>query len=258
MISEALANNLIGIIMMSVIGLSIGNYATSLVYRIPRNLKIANDPPYCECERRVYLEVRDNFPFFSWLINRRSCRFCGIPIPGLYAMVELACGVAFVAGFFVFGVGEELILALGIAVFLIVVAAMQYAEGRLYAQVVVIAVGFGAIRRTLLDDAVFPFIQSGYLAMMAALIVWGGMMLARRRKLPLPGFVIMMGVGGLILGARLLPALFIGSAVWGLIYALIWSRVDPRMRRSAATIGVTTAILLLLYWPALAGFLPKL
>ena len=110
---------LCGSILMFMLGIAAGNYVTSIIYRLPRGLVIANDPPYCECDKRMYLSKRDLFPFFSWFLNKGQCRFCDIKIPVTYTIVEFLCGFLFVANWITYGMGEELILVLAIdAVFI--------------------------------------------------------------------------------------------------------------------------------------------
>lgn len=237
-----------GIILMTVLGLSIGNYATSIVYRLPRGLKIANDPPYCECERRMYLQVRDNFPFFSWLLSRGKCRWCDIRIPGLYAMVELACAVLFVTGLWRFGLGDELIIILSLGVFLITQFALYYNERRLYTIIVLVVAGFGAMYRILLDDTVFSFVRGAFMAMMCGVAVWQAHRLfsGRKEKEPLPDYAVLLAVAGGCVGQKALLPLCALSLVMWLVLQLPLVR-DKNLKDSSACLAISLAILILLY-----------
>lgn len=248
MISPENAQFFSGIIMMVVLGLSIGNYATSIVYRLPRGLKIANEPPYCECERRMYLQVRDNFPFFSWLIARGKCRWCDIRIPALYAMVELSCGALFVSAFWHFGVGDELILVLALGVFLITQFALYYCEHRLYTIIVILVAGFGAMYRILLDDTVFGFIRGGFLGMMCGIALWQVRQLISKKKTSLPDYAILLGVAGGCVGKPALLALLLFSfALWLLLQ--LPGRRDKNLATASACLAISLSALILLYAP---------
>ncbi len=259
MISSELADLIIGIIIMSVLGLSIGNYATSIVYRLPRGLKIANDPPYCECDRRMYLQVRDNFPFFSWLMSRGKCRWCDIRIPGLYAMVELACGILFVTGLWRFGVGDELIIILALGVFLITQFALYYNERRLYTIIVLIIAGFGAMYRILLDDTVFEFIRGGFLGLFCGIVLWRLSVLRKKEKGSLPDYAILLGVAGGCIGPSAIPVLLGVSLLLWLAVKLLLGRRDTHLAGAASCLAISLAMLTLLYYPGLpaqaAGFI---
>ncbi len=238
-----------GIILMTVLGLSIGNYATSIVYRLPRGLKIANEPPYCECERRMYLQVRDNFPFFSWLMSRGKCRWCDIRIPGLYAMVELACGLLFVTGLWRFGLGDALILVLALGVFLITQFALYYCERRLYTIIVLVLCGFGAMYRILLDGTVFGFFRGALMALVLSAIVWRlGVWIKKSKETKLPDYVVLFAVAGGCTGAGgTLSLLAVSMVAWAAVRLVAIK--DQHLEASAVCFAISLATLILLYYP---------
>lgn len=248
MLMSEMGELLSGIILMTVLGLSIGNYATSIVYRLPRGLKIANDPPYCECERRMYLQVRDNFPFFSWLMSRGKCRWCDIRIPGLYAMVELACAVLFVTALWRFGLGDALILVLALGVFLITQFALYYNEQRLYTIMVLVIAGFGAMYRILTDDTVFEFIRGAFLAMFFAMLLWRLTRALKREKTPLPDYVVLFAVAGGCVGKSGILPLAVLSLVLFAVTRLAAAR-DKNLLGAAACLAISLATLAVLYVP---------
>ncbi len=242
-----------GLILMVVLGLSIGNYATSIVYRLPRGLKIANDPPYCECERRMYLQVRDNFPFFSWLLSRGKCRWCDIRIPGLYAMVELACAFLFVTGLWRFGLGDELILILALGVFLITQFALYYNEHRLYTIMVLVVAGFGAMYRILMDDTVFGFVRGGVLSLALGIALWQVLRLLKKAGKKLPDFVVLFAVAGGCVGAGATLSLAALSLIL-VAAARLLTFGDKNLKVAAPCLAISLAMLVLLYIPDILSF----
>ena len=248
MVPETPVEILCGSIVMFILGLAAGNYATSIVYRLPKGLRIANDPPYCECEKRIYLQMRDMFPFFSWLWNRRKCRFCGVSVQGLYAWVELGCGVLFIAGLLVYGISEQLILVLGLGVFLITLVALYVAQQCLYTLIVVLVVMFGALYRTLLDGSVYPFIKGGYLGLMTGIAVWGALCLVRRSRQPFPALAIMLAIGGLCVGISALGHFLLLTLLLWSVMRLAGAAVASLLT-SADIIAPSLAMLLLVFRP---------
>lgn len=160
------------IIILFVVGTAIGNYATSLVYRLPRHLKIAYDPPYCD-SCRTYLTTRDMFPFFSWILARGKCRTCGAKVPGLYTVIEFLCAVFLIAGMFQFGLSEKMLLVAAIGIFWLVTVSILFSAGIFATHAVILTAAATLIYRAVEDHSIFPAIRSGYLGLMAGLAVWG-------------------------------------------------------------------------------------
>jgi len=81
------------IAIITVLGLILGSFATALIYRIPRDLPwrgaTRSACPHC----KHVLSPRDLIPFFSWLVMRGKCRYCGAKIAWVYPLAEL--GVVF-------------------------------------------------------------------------------------------------------------------------------------------------------------------
>ncbi|MCX7925032.1 MAG: prepilin peptidase [Fimbriimonadales bacterium] len=69
-------------------GAAVGSFLNVLIYRLPRNLSIAFPPSHCPaCGHR--LGVRDLVPLLSYLAQGGKCRYCRVPIPVRYFLVEL-------------------------------------------------------------------------------------------------------------------------------------------------------------------------
>ncbi len=234
-----------GVAFMFFLGISAGNYATSLVYRLPRGLKIANDPPYCECSRQMYLGVRDLFPFFSWLANKGQCRFCDIRIPAIYTVIEFLSGFLFVQTWLTYGIGEKFILILAIDIFLMIQAAIYFDHKKLTNIVLVAIVACSAVYRTLLDGTIFGFVQSGYLALMLAIIIWGVEMALNRKKMPFPDYAIFFFIGAMALPKYELVAYFIIAFIVALIcYGL--KCISPKFKDAAWMFGITASVMMAL------------
>ncbi len=241
MISAELAELLIGLILMTMVGLAIGNYATSIIYRLPRSLKIANDPPYCD-DCRAYLSPRDLFPFFSWVFNKGKCRFCGVHISGQHAVVELSAVLLFNLTYFYVGLGDSMITIIVLGMFLIILCAIAVEQGRIYTEIFSVTIAAGAVYRTLMDATIFIFIQGAYLALMIGIIVWGVDCLCQRKKIPFPEYALAISLGGLIVGKDALG----DYVLWLLPLALIIMLI-PIIRTKAILIACAIASMLVIY-----------
>src|ERR1700733_4243052 len=108
---------LCGIIWAIALGFAAGNYACSLVHRLPRGRLILDKKPYCgSCG--TLLQVRDLFPVVSALLLRHRCRYCGAPFPVSHTWTELLVGLLFVLTFLEHSFSEQFLLITAIGVFL--------------------------------------------------------------------------------------------------------------------------------------------
>ena len=86
------AEILLGLIIF-IFGSCIFSFLNVLIYRIPRNEGVVRGYSHCtSCGHRLY--GRDMLPVLSWLFLKGKCRYCGSPVSGRYALVELMGGVA--------------------------------------------------------------------------------------------------------------------------------------------------------------------
>jgi leader peptidase (prepilin peptidase) / N-methyltransferase len=78
------------------IGASIGSFLTVVRYRVPQGKSLVTPGSHCDACLRP-LRAVENIPVVSWLIQRGRCRTCEAKVPGVYPIIEAACGLA-VAG----------------------------------------------------------------------------------------------------------------------------------------------------------------
>lgn len=160
---------LIGVIFMLVIGPAIGNYACSVVYRLPRGKTPFERHPYCgHCN--ADLKPIDLFPILSWFSTRGKCRYCAGAIPGIYTVIELVCGAVFIAYFLAFGMGELFLLYAAYAVFVIITAAIQWQQGWIAATIYSYAIACIMLIRTFSESTIHGVIQSGFVMLILAII----------------------------------------------------------------------------------------
>ena len=158
-----------GIIFMAVIGPAVGNYACSVIYRLPRGQTPFERHPYCgHCG--ADLKPIDLFPILSWCATRGHCRYCGGAIPGIYTLVELACGAAFIAYFVAFGVSEVFLLAAAYAVFVVILAGIQWQQGFIAATVYSYAYLAVALLRSMMEGTIYGWLTNSFLVLVGCLL----------------------------------------------------------------------------------------
>jgi leader peptidase (prepilin peptidase) / N-methyltransferase len=70
-----------------VLGLIMGSYATAIVARMPKNLLLKKEDPYC-ATCHTHLHRRDLYTCFSYILNKGRCRFCKTKIPLVIFLTE--------------------------------------------------------------------------------------------------------------------------------------------------------------------------
>ena len=102
----------LGELIAFVYGTVVGSFLNVCIWRLPRDESLMRPGSHCpSCDR--LLRAWDLVPLFSFLVQRRKCRYCGEPISWRYFGVELLTGLYFVAIYYAFGWGiDSLVYAL--------------------------------------------------------------------------------------------------------------------------------------------------
>jgi prepilin signal peptidase PulO-like enzyme (type II secretory pathway) len=162
---------LIGIIFMLVIGPAVGNYACSVVYRLPRGKTPFERHPFCgHCN--ADLKPIDLFPIISWLMTRGKCRYCAGPIPAIYTVIEILCGVIFVAYFLHFGMSELFLIYAAYATFVVILAAIHWQQGWISSTIYSYAFAMIMLARTLTEHTIYGVIQSSVVMLLLVLALY--------------------------------------------------------------------------------------
>lgn len=195
---------LCGIIWAIALGFAAGNYACSLVHRLPRGRLILDKKPYCgNCG--TLLQVQDLFPVVSALMLRHRCRYCHQPYPVSHTWTEILVGLLFVMAFLQHNFTEQFLLITIIGIFLITLAAIHANEGIIMGKIVVCIMISGMMYRILQDGTIHLFFSGGMVALLISGIVWRKDIKPVGHIYKLPDPVILITVGGICVGAPALP-----------------------------------------------------
>lgn len=176
---EAWQETLIGVIWMIVLGPAVGNYATSVVFRLPFGQTPFEKNPYCD-NCGTMLQPKDLFPILSWLSTRGKCRYCHTPFRASYTFIEIACGIIFVTDYLLFGMSETFLMVTAIGVFLVILAGLAYHEGKLYKLIWTYVVGLCAVYRVLQEGSLYPMGGSMFTMLFVSILLWRAAVLVKR------------------------------------------------------------------------------
>lgn len=105
----AVFEKLTGYTWVTALGLSLGSYATSIVARAPQGIvHIKMDPHCATC--KTFLQTKDLFPIFSFLINNGICSYCGCNIPRMLFFTEFTITCCYIVCYYFQGFSESFLL----------------------------------------------------------------------------------------------------------------------------------------------------
>jgi prepilin signal peptidase PulO-like enzyme (type II secretory pathway) len=236
-----------GIIWSIALGFAAGNYACSLVHRLPRGRLILDKKPYCgSCG--TMLEVRDLFPVVSALLLKHRCRYCKTPFPVSHTWTEILVGCLFVLAFFAYNFTEQYLLIVCIGSFLITLAAIQANEGMIMGRILICIIVFGALYRTLQDHSIYGFFNGGMFGMIFGALLWHKDIKPVGHSFSLPDPVKLMTVGGLCVGDK---GLFAFTFLFGVFYLLdaLVRKIGKSTHPPLITVAFGLAVTLVVLYP---------
>lgn len=210
---------LIGLIISITFGFTAGNYACSLVHRLPRGRGILEKKPYCgEC--LTMLQTKDLFPVFSAFLLGHKCRYCRAPIPKTHFYTELALGLLFCLCFVQFGFSQLYVLVALLGCALVTLASIHHNENVLMGRVAVAVIVCGMLIRILLDGNVFNFFFGGFWGLMIGCIIWHKQITKEAHVYHPPLQAQLLAMGGICVGESGLAIFLLLLAYWWLIFWL--------------------------------------
>jgi leader peptidase (prepilin peptidase)/N-methyltransferase len=219
-------------------GLLTGSFVGVVAHRVPRGRSIVgprSECPSCGAQIAAY----DNVPVVSWLLLRGRCRTCHARIPARYPLIEFGVGAVFAATALVLR-DDPAALALGL-VFVAVLAAITLTdlERRVIPNAILLAgslIGVAIVAATdpsSLPERAAAAAGAGGFLLLFALVYPRGMGM---------GDVKLAAVMGLFLGVSVIPALFVGILLGGLVGLALMLRYGAEARKHAVPFGPFLAI----------------
>ncbi len=214
-----------------IIGAITGSFATTVAYRLPRDLSIVTPRSFCEsCERAI--PVWANVPILAYIGLRGRCLMCGATIPFRHFLTEVGLAVLGLYLYLNFPLGDA-IARFVLCTALFIVALIDY-DWRLIPNLITfpgMLVGFLA--------ATFLMPEVGWRSALLGVLIGGGVLfgtgylyeLVRGREGVGLGDVWLLGmVGGFLGWQGVVFTLFFGSllgAIGGIIFAIVGGGQGP-------------------------------
>ncbi len=152
------------IIILLVFGVLIGNFATTILYRLPRNISIASTDlkttiyPFCSICLHS-LRFYEYLPVLSWFSTWGKCNYCNQPIAKSYILLEILCATGSIFIYFVTKQNLEYFFLYFCFFVLSLLNILIYFEHNFISKYITLAIIIlGMIFRTLEDQEIFTWL----------------------------------------------------------------------------------------------------
>lgn len=234
----------------AVVGLALGSFATVMTARWPAGESLVRPRSHCgSCTRT--LTPLELVPVLSWILQRGRCRGCGGRIGWRYPAIELASGALAAGAIVSFGPTWEGLAAALLVVTLVPVFVIDLEHRLIPRMLVVPAAALGLAAAIAARPAAWwvPLVAAaGAFVFFYLLSLTGGMG---------DGDADLALLMGAVLGASVVPALFVAFAVGALVGVAYLARFGSRARKMAVPFGpflATGALVALWFGPSMIGW----
>jgi len=219
------------------LGLVFGSFWTVLTHRWPREESVVSPRSHCTtCDHQ--LAWYENIPVLSWLILGRRCSSCRTPISWRYPALELATGLLAAGSIVAFGATWKGLAVAVMAVALVPVVVIDI-QHRLIPDVVVLPAAAIALTAMILHEPARWWVPvAGALGGAAFLML---LRLVKPKGMGL-GDVKLALLLGAVLGASVIPAMFIAFLVGSILGVVLMARQGAGARKLTIPFGPYLAL----------------
>mgnify|MGYP001232107371 CR=1 FL=1 len=234
------------------LGLAMGSFFTVACWRWPRGESLSHPRSHCTtCDRT--LAWYEMVPVLSWVALRGRCRRCGTPVSWRYPAIELASGALAAAAILSFGATWRGAAAAVLALTLVPVVVIDL-EHRLIPDVIVLPAAAAGLALAVAANPGRWWVPVAAAAGAAAFLL--ALSLAYPRGMGM-GDVKLALLLGAVLGASVIPAMFVAFAAGAALGVALLVRFGGRARRMAVPFGpfLAAGALVALWWgPTMLGW----
>jgi prepilin signal peptidase PulO-like enzyme (type II secretory pathway) len=147
-----------------IIGVLFGNYASTALFRLPRNIPISGyntntgKAPHCStCEHK--LKFYEYLPVLSWVSTKGKCNYCGVKINPKYTILEVATALLALSLYLYIGSFNEEYILLLCAGTLLNLSLFLFNKKNSAVDKILLLTGFiGGIYRTLTEETILNWV----------------------------------------------------------------------------------------------------
>lgn len=155
----------------------IGNLATTIYYREPRNITIfgfdkkSNKPPFCsKCLHS--LRFYEYLPILGWFSTFGKCNYCKAKISKSYTAIEFLTGIISIILYYLMGMNLELFFLYFVFAVFVILNFFIYIEHKFASVKITLGIIIlGMIYRTFQDHEIFGWMQSFAIASILSILI---------------------------------------------------------------------------------------
>ncbi len=213
------------IVLMALIGLSVGSFLNVVIIRVPKDESISLPASHCVTCKHP-LRWYHNIPLFSWVYLGGKCVFCKEKISVQYPIVELLGAFIFVVALLKL---DSILPTLAYSLLFSMLLALSIIDLKYKAVPDNISIPALGLSICIVDFTVVSFFQEFIASLSAALILAGGFALLRivvswavKREAMGEADIIIAGIIGATLGVELgLAAIYISAIIALIAFAIV-------------------------------------
>ncbi len=163
-------------IILFLFGVLIGNFTTSVFYRMPRNIMVcgfdkkSTKPPFCSKCSHI-LRFYEYLPILSWFSTLGKCNYCHAPITKAYMALEILIGLMAMILYYLLWQNLDCFFIYFCFAALVFLNIFIYLEHRFVSiRVTLCIIVLGMIYRTLIDQEIFGWVVE--LSLASILSMW--------------------------------------------------------------------------------------
>lgn len=159
-----------GLIIVTILGLGWGSFATMAVYRLPKGLPWIGKKPFCpKCKHD--LTFRDYVSVISFLSRQGKCRYCSVKYDrrSLYLYTEIATALVFIVSFLVLNMSESFLMTAALGTTLVILSAIEIEHQQLHPKVLLFLWMLAIVARATSDGTIYGILLHGGLSAIFAL-----------------------------------------------------------------------------------------
>jgi leader peptidase (prepilin peptidase)/N-methyltransferase len=204
------------------IGIIVGSFLNSCIYRIPRKISLVQPRSYCpKCREQILWW--QNIPLLSYLFLKGRCYNCSSKISLQYPFIELTTGILTVFTLYHFGITEKAIFYLIFFYCLVIISVIDIFHKKIPNRVLLFLIVFGIIFNSAFEiiswkKALSGGIFAGFILILTRII---GQYILKKESLGM-GDIKLAAILGFFIGLELfLVTLFISSLSAAVISLLL-------------------------------------
>lgn len=214
------------------VGAAVGSFLNVLIYRLPKNENFVSGRSHCpHCGKLI--KWYENIPIISFLALRGRCGGCKKRISWIYPFVELVTALFFLTTYILYGVGFQSLIVSVFFALLLVVTVVDFQHYIIPDKITIPGMILG-IASSFVNpmnpplSSILGLVVGGASLFLLAIV---GDYIFKKESLG-GGDIKLAAMLGAFLGWKSIIIIFFGSAVLGLLYAMIQMTFSREFRQS--------------------------